>query len=197
MWLVSTNEKNGLPLRGIAMIIIAVAVLLLAWGIYSMTNSGKSDDVVVAKNDTTSQNAPATKAPGAPAPAATPNATVAPGTAAPATASSAVPAPSGEAGASTSAKPKVIALNNSTVQGLANRVADKLKAKGYNEVESGNFPNEVLPKSVVFYREGNAEEKQAAENLARDLGIAAQPRIDALKDKPAGVVLVITEDLNR
>ncbi|MFV8395974.1 LytR C-terminal domain-containing protein [Corynebacterium hindlerae] len=189
----STNETSsksaGLPIRGIAMIILAVAVALLAWGVYSMTNTG-SDDVVVSQE--TSQQKPA-PAPAAPAPGAPTPAAPAPATEAPATPAAPVAPEAGEAGET----PKVFALNNSTVQGLANRVADNLKSKGYPDVESGNFPEEILPESVAYYTPGNAAEQRAAEKIAQELQIKAAPRIEALKDKPAGVVVVITEDLNR
>lgn len=183
------------------MIIIAVAVLLLAWGVYSMTNSG-NNAAPVAEQTSNKQGGNAPAAPATSAPAAAPNG----GAATPAATPQQNPAtPAGTAnnaaagsGAATSAEAtKIFALNNSTVQGLANRVADDLKKKGFNDVESGNFPDEVLPKSVAFFTPGNATEEAAARQIADQLGITAEPRIDALKDKPAGVVLVITEDLNR
>lgn len=176
------------------MIIIAVAVLLLAWGVYSLTNSGQEEAVVT-------QPAANTAAPAAPAAPA--SASAAPASAAPSSApASATPAPASGSPAAPAApadgaQPKVFALNNSTVQGLANRVADDLKKKGFQDVESGNFPHEILPKSVAFYTQGNANEEQAARQIAQQLGIVAEPRIDALKELPAGVVVVITEDLNR
>ncbi|WP_232843231.1 LytR C-terminal domain-containing protein [Corynebacterium hindlerae] len=188
----STNETSsksaGLPIRGIAMIILAVAVALLAWGVYSMTNTG-SDDVVVSQETTQQQPAPA---PAAPAPGAPTPAAPVPAAEAPATPAAPAAPEAGEA-----ETPKVFALNNSTVQGLANRVADNLKSKGYPDVESGNFPEEILPESVAYYTPGNAAEQRAAEKIAQELQIKAAPRIEALKDKPAGVVVVITEDLNR
>lgn len=183
------------------MIIIAVAVLLLAWGVYSMTNAG-NNSAPVAEQTSNKQdgNAPAAPASSAPAqdskgeaatPAATPHENSA-------TSAATANNPAAGSGAATSAEEtKIFALNNSTVQGLANRVADELKQKGFNDVESGNFPDEVLPKSVAFFTPGNATEEAAARQIADQLGITAQPRIDALKDKPAGVVVVITEDLNR
>ncbi|MEJ6013120.1 LytR C-terminal domain-containing protein [Corynebacterium sp. H127] len=190
-----TNSASGLPLRGIAMIILAVAVLLLAWGVYSLTNTGSEEAVVSQKSDT-QQTAPTQKQPPAAAqqPASGAASTTAAATPSP---TPSTPAAAPAANAAAGPAPKVQALNNSTVQGLANRVADELKKQGYSDIESGNFPNEVLPKSVAFFTPGNAAEEQAARNIADKLGVTAQPRIDALKDKPAGVILVITEDLNR
>lgn len=191
---VTPPQPSGLPLRGIAMIIIAVAVLLLAWGVYSMTNSGTNtaqEEVTVAE---TSANKPAAHASAAPAAPATPATSAANS---PAATASAAPSQPAAPAATSGATPKVFALNNSTVQGLANRVAEDLKSKGFADVESGNFPDEVLPKSVAFFTPGNADEEAAARKIADQLKITAQPRIDALKDKPAGVILVIAEDLNR
>lgn len=173
------------------MIIIAVAVLLLAWGVYSMTNSGSS-------TTTTQQEvaAPQTSVE-KPAPAPAPATSVAPVAEAPVKTEPPAPAPQPPAPAPTGPAPKVFALNNSTVQGLANRVADQLKTAGFSDVESGNFPEAILPKSVVFFTAGNPNEEATARRIADQLKITAEPRIDALKDRPAGVILVITGDLNR
>lgn len=206
-----------MPVRGIAMILLAVAVLLLAWGVYAMTNS--SSDTAADSNKTKSEQqrsvapaAPATAASSAlgsgaatPAPAtpATPG-TATPGASAPSSAPASVPAPAPAPGAAQqggavvdASAVQVHALNNSTVQGLANRVADKLKAQGFTRVDSGNLPNEILPHSVAYYTPGNAAEEQAANSIAQNLKIKAQPRDDSVKDAPAGVVVVITEELNR
>ncbi|WP_047240927.1 LytR C-terminal domain-containing protein [Corynebacterium epidermidicanis] len=196
-------EPSRIPIRGIAMILLAVAVLLLAWGVYSMTNSS-GDNVVTKPKSVQTQQATGTPAPANQAPvnpAQTGQAPVTPAPATPATsnqaqasANPAVPAAGNDVDPTAV---KIHALNNSTVQGLANRVADTLKKQGFSQVESGNFPNEVLPNSVVFYTPGNAAEQKAAEAIAYNLGIKAQPRNDSVKDTPAGVVLVITEELNR
>lgn len=193
-------QTPRVPVRGIAMILLAVAVLLLAWGVYSMTNSGKQDAAPVAKPTTQSQAVapvPASPAPATATPSASKPTTAQPQ---PSSAPTAQPAPV-EAGQPAApgdvTKVKVHALNNSTVQGLANRVADQLKREGFEQVESGNFPKENLPRSVAFYAPGNALEQEAAQRIANALNIKAEPRSDAVKDEPAGVVLVITEELNR
>lgn len=41
------DQAQGLPLRGMAMILIAVALLLAAWGAYSMTRDDNAQDVTV------------------------------------------------------------------------------------------------------------------------------------------------------
>ncbi|MDU0479007.1 LytR C-terminal domain-containing protein [Staphylococcus chromogenes] len=195
-------DSPRIPVRGIAMILLSVAVLLLAWGVYAMTNSG-TETAAPAKKSQTSAQAPAgPQTPAPPAPA-TPQASPAQPTAAPRAPATPAPAPNAAAGAGAGTQNgdytavKIHALNNSTVQGLANRVADKLKRQGFSQVDSGNFPHEVLPHSVVFYTPGNGAEQQAAQAIAQNLGVKAEPRGETLKEAPTGVVLVITEDLNR
>ena len=40
---VPNNETSGLPLRGLAMILAAVAILLAGWGVYSATRDDPSE----------------------------------------------------------------------------------------------------------------------------------------------------------
>lgn len=196
----SRMAAAAVPVRGIAMIILAVGLMLLAWGVYSMVNNS-AQPTLASQNKGQNQVAPAapTQKP-AQSPAGLPgqlpsqSPAVAPQTPVVQTpGASASPAPAATSGET----PKVYALNNSTVQGLANRMAEDIKKMGFTQVESGNFPNEVLPHSVVYFTPGDAAEEQAARKIADQLKITAQPRIDALKGHPAGVVLVITSDLNR
>lgn len=199
----SQSTGSGLPLRGIAMILLAVAVMLFAWGVYSLTNSGDKATESAGQAETPvaaqATSAPASAASAAPASSA---ATSAPASSAPASETKDPAEASRQAAAQSAAaqNPKEVpvhALNNSTVQGLANRVAGDLKNKGWNLAEVGNFPNEILPESTVFYAPGNALEEQAANEIATSLGIKAAPRIDALKSTPPGVIVVIAEDLNK
>ena len=79
------QPQRELPLRGVAMILISVALLLAMWGIYSMTG-GKSAKV---HNAASTDSAAASVAPAQPAAPAGP-VTSAPGVPAP---SSGAPAP--------------------------------------------------------------------------------------------------------
>ena len=148
------QPQRELPLRGVAMILISVALLLAMWGIYSMTG-GKSAKVHnAASTDSAAASAvsvqpaapagPVTSAPGVPAPssgapapasAPAPAGAVASGAAAPGAPSGATAGTAGAAGASTSAGDKsavtVHVLNNSTIQGLAAKAKEQLTRQGY------------------------------------------------------------------
>ena len=160
------QPQRELPLRGVAMILISVALLLAMWGIYSMTG-GKSAKVHnAASTDSAAASAvsiqpaapagPVTSAPGvpapssgAPAPASAPAGAAASGAAAPGTSGGAGTAgAAGAAGASTSAGDKsavtVHVLNNSTIQGLAAKAKEQLTRQGYRVGQVGNYSRSVM-----------------------------------------------------
>lgn len=172
------------------MILIAVALLLAAWGAYSMTRDNSDDPTVTAP--ATSTAAPASQA--ATTAAAAPASSAAP---APASAAAA-PATDAQAPAAQASEIKQVhVLNNSTVQGLAASVADQLKAKGYETGEVGNFPDTIVPENTVYYTAGNAAAEQAARTLADKVGGVAAVRPDNLPagtDDPNSLVLVLATE---
>lgn len=172
------------------MILIAVALLLAAWGAYSMTRDNSDDPTVTAP--ATSTAAPASQA--ATTAAAGPASSAAP---APASAAAA-PATDAQAPAAQASEIKQVhVLNNSTVQGLAASVADQLKAKGYETGEVGNFPDTIVPENTVYYTAGNAAAEQAARTLADKVGGVAAVRPDNLPagtDDPNSLVLVLATE---
>ncbi|MDH2456475.1 LytR C-terminal domain-containing protein [Corynebacterium bovis] len=212
-------ERSGPPLRGLAMILTAVAVLLIAWGAYSFF-SGRGDDgsdgpsaagAGGAAASTAQQ--PGRGAAGASAPAAAPTEGGAPASPA---------APAGEAqrsdqagGAQQSGQAQqsqqsgqaaqsggdvevdrgrtvVTVLNNSPVQGLASDTAAKLKQDRWTRTGYGNLPDEAgaFPESVVLYPGGNAEAKAAAEAIAADLHITARQRDAGIDRQLAGAAML-------
>lgn len=177
----SPNNEQRLPLRGMAMILIAVAVLLAAWGVYSMTREKASDTTVTAESTTTQMPRPQQPTTTT---AAQPPQTVQQTTAA--------PAPHAEV-------KKVHVLNNSTIQGLAAGVADKLKHEGWDLGEVGNFPDGAVPQNTVYFTPENAAAEHAARKLAERVGGVAVPRADNLPggtEDPNTVVLVLAEEVN-
>lgn len=162
-----------------AMILIAVALLLAAWGVYSMTREKASDTTVTAESTTTQMSRPQQ-----PTTVAKPPET----TAAP------VPPPPTHAEVK-----KVHVLNNSTIQGLAAGVADKLKHEGWELGEVGNFPDGAVPQNTVYFTPENAAAEKAARTLAKRVGGVAVPRADNLPggtEDPNTVVLVLAEEVN-
>lgn len=84
----------------------------------------------------------------------------------------------GSGGGSGSAGPvrtevPVHVLNNSLIRGLAERAAEQIRARGWNVVQVGNLPNQLVPSSVVYYRPGSGDEG-AARALASEFGIRVE-----------------------
>lgn len=211
------QPQRELPLRGVAMILISVALLLAMWGIYSMTG-GKSAKVHnAASTDSAAASAvsiqpaapagPVTSAPGvpapssgAPAPASAPAGAAASGAVAPGTSGGAGTAgAAGAAGASTSAGDKsavtVHVLNNSTIQGLAAKAKEQLTRQGYRVGQVGNYSRSVVPQNTVYY----TDNEQQARELAEKVGGVAQQRPADLPSETAGpgsLVVVLATSFN-
>lgn len=213
------QPQRELPLRGVAMILISVALLLAMWGIYSMTggksakvhNAASTDSAAasVAPAQPAAPAGPVTSAPGvpapssgAPAPASAPagaaaSGAVAPGAPSGATAGTAGAA--GAAGASTSAGDKsavtVHVLNNSTIQGLAAKAKEQLTRQGYRVGQVGNYSRSVVPQNTVYY----TDNEQQARELAEKVGGVAQQRPADLPAETAGpgsLVVVLATSFN-
>lgn len=213
------QPQRELPLRGVAMILISVALLLAMWGIYSMTggksakvhNAASTDSATasVAPAQPATPAGPATSAPGvpapsseAPAPASAPAGAAASGAAAPGVSGGAGTAgagAAGAAGASTSAGDKsavtVHVLNNSTIQGLAAKAKEQLTRQGYRVGQVGNYSRSVVPQNTVYY----TDNEQQARELAEKVGGVAQQRPADLPAETAGpgsLVVVLATSFN-
>ena len=212
------QPQRELPLRGVAMILISVALLLAMWGIYSMTG-GKSAKVHnAASTDSATASVvpaqpaapagPVTSAPGVPAPssgapapasAPAPAGAAASGAAAPGAPSGATAGTAGAAGASTSAGDKsavtVHVLNNSTIQGLAAKAKEQLTRQGYRVGQVGNYSRSLVPQNTVYY----TDNEQQARELAEKVGGVAQQRPADLPAETAGpgsLVVVLATSFN-
>ena len=202
------QPQRELPLRGVAMILISVALLLAMWGIYSMTggksakvnNAASTDSAAasVAPAQPATPAGPATSAPGvpapssdAPAPASAPAGAPASGAAAPGASGGAGTAgAAGAAGAST-----VHVLNNSTIQGLAAKAKEQLTRQGYRVGQVGNYSRSVVPQNTVYY----TDNEQQARELAEKVGGVAQQRPADLPAETAGpgsLVVVLATSFN-
>ena len=191
------QPQRELPLRGVAMILISVALLLAMWGIYSMTG-GKSAKVHNAAS-TDSAAASAVSIQPAPASAPAPAGAVASGAVAPGAPSGATAGTAGAAGASTSAGDKsavtVHVLNNSTIQGLAAKAKEQLTRQGYRVGQVGNYSRSVVPQNTVYY----TDNEQQARELAEKVGGVAQQRPADLPAETAGpgsLVVVLATSFN-
>ncbi|AIT62336.1 hypothetical protein CDOO_11895 [Corynebacterium doosanense CAU 212 = DSM 45436] len=211
----------GLPLRGLAMILIAVAVMLGLWGLYSLTRGGEENSSAAGgettatapqvSQDQTSGNtavpAPAPSSNGAPAPASPESAQ---GTTPPGGVinrdGSVTPPAGGNGAAPAAGETKVNVVNNSTEGGLAERIYNDLRADGTQVGEHGNLPGEqvTLTETTVFYREGDAASEAAAHALAEEIGTkngvpaVVKPNINELPAEmtaPGNITLALIGDV--
>lgn len=210
----------GLPLRGLAMILIAVAVMLGLWGLYSLTRGGEENSSAAGGETTAtapqvSQNqssantavpAPSPTGNAAPVPAS-PEGTTPPGGVVNRDGSVTPPAGgNGAAAAPVSGPTTVNVVNNSTEGGLAERIYTDLKADGTQVGEHGNLPGEqvTLTETTVFYREGDAASEAAARELAEEIGTkngvpaVVKPNINELPAEmtaPGNITLALIGDV--
>ncbi|MFE6920173.1 LytR C-terminal domain-containing protein [Nocardia sp. NPDC057663] len=188
---------GGPPLRALAMVLIALAIVFAGLGAMSLSNSGAEASDSAEQTETTTSSvvaqAPATTAaatttraavaPTSSAAAASTTTTVAPTTTtAPTTTAPAAPA------ASVDQSVPVRVLNNSLVAGLAARTASELTSAGWSNVSTGNYNGANLTATTVFYGSG-AGDKAAATEIAADIGGTVAPKSG---DTSPGVVVVLT-----
>lgn len=221
----TSPAPGGLPLRGFAMVLIAIAVLLGLWAVYSLT---QSNDVADQAGETQSAEAPAEPAApqpeddaaGAPpeqdataeadreggdAAARDDDAAEEPADEAPrgrdaAAGDSDTPAAAGPGGgAAPAAEPEILhVLNNSTVSNLAADVSEQLGEQGYELGEVGNFSDEIFPETTVFFTPGNPDAESRARELASRLDGVARENVDSLPAETTGandITLVLIGDV--
>ncbi|WP_070432322.1 LytR C-terminal domain-containing protein [Corynebacterium sp. HMSC06D04] len=167
------SSSSGLPLRGFAMVLIAVAVMLGMWGLYTLTSKDSTDTAQTGSTGVATLPAPAEGEPGAQgSPSAQPGAA---GSAAPGTqdakagqdaagqpakegqdaagreaankdgAAAGAAGAEGAAGVERAAKDiPVNVFNNSGRANFAAEQADKLKEKGFKIGEVGNLAGDIL-----------------------------------------------------
>lgn len=161
-----TPAGSGLPLRGLAMVLIAVAVLLVMWGLYAMTQNNDSDGQA-APETTTEVVATTQEQAEEQAEEATTEETTTEETTTEEEAPEPAPAPADEG------EGRLNVINNSTVPNLAADVADRLRGD-FEVGEVGNMADHILPENTVFFQPGNAAAEQRARELADRVGGVAR-----------------------
>ncbi|SDI77923.1 LytR cell envelope-related transcriptional attenuator [Rhodococcus triatomae] len=173
------------------MLLISLAVVFAGLGFASLGSSGSGDAAPATETTTTTTDAPAA----APPPAA-------------AGAGAAEPDADSDAAAATTTTPTMTAtaangsltaevpvrvFNNSAVTGLAAQTAQELITAGWTVAETGNYSDGTIAETAVYY--GNsAAERQAAEQIADELGVPAKPRFAGISSSSPGVVVIVTAD---
>ncbi|MGY6463563.1 LytR C-terminal domain-containing protein [Corynebacterium sp. UMB8791] len=186
------------PKRGVAMILLAVAALLLLWGIYAM-NKGDGQDAAApgTTEATTAQATQATQATTAISAPASPSEQAKPEDAKPAEQpvekpaeqEQPAPAPAGLA----REQAQVYVYNNSGIPDLANRTAGDLAAQynvanRSNDAAAMNMPEQTygaFPQTFVFFNPNTPGADAVAAELAQRIG--GTPR--ATTDVPANTSL--------
>ncbi|MEV0342067.1 LytR C-terminal domain-containing protein [Nocardia sp. NPDC050713] len=190
-----TNPTSGgPPLRALAMVLIALAIVFAGLGAMSLSSSD-SDATNAEESSTAAQQvtsaAPVTTAATTPV-ATTPVATtVAPTTTAAAPTPAAGAPAAGAPAAGVNRAVPVRVLNNSLVAGLAARTAEELTASGWTNVAPGNYAGGTIAKTTVYY--GNTPgEREAALAIAAEIGATAEPKSAGIGDNGPGVVVILT-----
>lgn len=186
-------DSSGPPLRALAMVLIALAILFAGIGFASLGSSDSQE---------ASPSLPATTTTSA---AAGAGATSARATTTPRASGSDRAAAGGLGSTTTTSGPStsitqadkdaisVRVFNNSNVQGLAGNTATELTGSGWTVAETGNYSEGTISKTTVYYGTGAAE-KQAATEIASELGVTAEPRFPGIADSEPGVIVIVTED---
>lgn len=211
----SAVAAGGVPKRGLAMILIAVAVLLGLWGIYAMTQNDSSDRAADQQNqagqDPNAQNGQNGQNPQNPANPQDPNNPANPGQNPqdpnnPNAQNPANPqdpnrapdaAPAGNGQPMTQENETINVYNNSTVPNLAADVSEQLKGQGTKVGEVGNI-NEaqaILEQNTVFFDPATPGAEERARVLADRVGGIAKandPTVPREAAKPGSLTLVLT-----
>lgn len=184
------------PLRVAGLVLLGVAAVSLVIGLVSIF-TGNGDDVAGDDPARTATSSPAsssssTQPPDSEASTTRPAPTTTTGRPTTSPPSASTP-PGGDGNGEPGKTLQVRVLNNSTVSGLAARAADDLREAGWSVVQVGNFPDDVIPTTTVYYRPGTPEQR-AAELLADEFGMGVEPRTAALRDVGPGLIVIVTGD---
>jgi hypothetical protein len=95
---------------------------------------------------------------------------------------------------SASAKPdanqaEVHVYNISPTSGVAARTKDQLVAAGFKVTTAENLSVPEVSATTVYYTDNDGE-KATADAIGEKLGAQVEPRIDAIKNQPAGVIVL-------
>ncbi|WP_406267298.1 LytR C-terminal domain-containing protein [Nocardia sp. NBC_00881] len=169
--------SGGPPLRALAMVLIALAIVFAGLGAMSLSSSETGD----------------TDASGA-SPSATSSATAAPQVPAGTTVSKATNAAPTSAGTTTTTAGRSVpvrVLNNSMIAGLAAKTANQLSADGWTIAETGNYPGTNIAKTTVYYGTSPGD-RDAARAIADEIGADVAPKSSVIGDSAPGVTVIVT-----
>ena len=215
------DEPSGPPYRAIAMVLLAAVVVAIGIGLAQLFG-GDDDSTPTAAVETTTQSEQAEQQgqpvepgrqgepgqPGQPGGAEGQGGQGATGEGLPGLpGQEAQPEvgqqPADQPAGQPAAAPPVTAVpvqifNNSNVTGLAGRTGETLRESGFAVGDVANLPSDqgVVSESTAYFGAGPGEQ-QAAEAIAAQLGIPAKPRPATMAAEPPGVIVIVTQDLDR
>ncbi|MGX0119745.1 LytR C-terminal domain-containing protein [Corynebacterium otitidis] len=191
------RQQRQLPLRGLALVLVAVALLLGLWAVYALTSDDDdkpaADEAASSTESSSSTSTTSSEAPDEDKDSREPESED--GAEEPTEGSDPEGGDSPDQGAGDQGEDgpddddlTVNVLNNSTVGNLARDTADRLRETGAPIGEVGNLPEERLrlTETTVFFAEGNAAAEDAARRLADALGGVARPHDGALDEAVRG-----------
>ncbi|MCQ4120778.1 LytR C-terminal domain-containing protein [Rhodococcus tibetensis] len=182
-------QSSGPPLRALAMVLISLAILFAGLGFASLGDSDSEDTAATVTTTTTTTSAavPASAA-------ARTTTTVAAGGSGVTSTSASASTTSGAArtsGSGDASSVPVRVFNNSNVTGLAGQTATELTEAGWTVAETGNYSDGTISETTVYYGNSPAE-KEAATQIAAELGATAEPRFAGIANSSAGVIVIVT-----
>ena len=204
---------SGVPKRGLAMILIAVAILLGLWGVYAMTQSGKDGGDTTAQEQQNQQEqqgqnqgqnqgrnpgdtnrGPNSGNPVDPADPVDPNN---PAEGADQAGTDGADGATNNNEPMTAENETVNVFNNSTVPNLAADVSGTLKDQGTRIGEVGNITEAqaILTENTVFFDPATPGAEERARVLAERVGGVAKPNDASVPEnaaKPGSLTLVLT-----
>jgi LytR cell envelope-related transcriptional attenuator len=157
-------DSTGLPLRAMVMVLLFLGIIFLLLGWQAVGSSGNADEDSASPASSVSSATGTTSAAGS-------------------SGTSGKPAPAGQA--------EVRIYNVTSKEGIAGHARDQLTANGFKVTEVGNLQGTDIATTTVYY--GDTEgERATAESVGQKLGAPVEPRIDAIKSQPPGVIVLVT-----
>jgi LytR cell envelope-related transcriptional attenuator len=199
-----STPKNGGPdrrMRTAGVALIALAVMAATIGVVLVFAHSRHPTVPSPATPTIAAPPPRpTMIPFPPplptSPAAIPSPQPVPAVPGAAAAGEAMPA-GGPAGGTAVSRGEIRVYNNSTIRGLAARVARDLTAAGWTVVEVGNYPWGIIPTTTVYYQEDfskDSDQRAGAEALASEFGMRVEPRSQGITHVGPGLIVIVTND---
>ncbi|MCS7478869.1 LytR C-terminal domain-containing protein [Umezawaea endophytica] len=196
------SPSTSHPARAAGFALLGVALVALVIGVFTLFTGSDGDQTATGSSSSQPPPASGTSSESVAPPASTepPAAT----TSAPTTTTETAPpassaaAPTGATtpppdGQPTVAKPPVRVYNNSTISGLAARVAEDVERSGWTVAGTGNYSQGQIPTTTVYYRPGTDEE-ESAKALAAVMQARVEARFDGIQDAHDGIIVIVTND---